>query len=99
MESINNMSIYERARLEEEKALDQSEVKQQTEQRLIDDLASATQYTFPNLSSMSNSTMVPQFIPVLSEGLKQSYLQAVEDNLSKGLRLQDSFLQEMSDQG
>ena len=99
MESINNMSIYERACFEDEKEISQSDVGQNKARVLIEEFASNTPLSFPRLCSTGNSPLVPQFIPTITDGLKQSYLQAVQDNFSKGFRLQDSFLQEMSDQG
>ena len=98
VESVNNLSIYQRAQIEDEAA---AAAKIKSDAQQIELMSSRDDATlFPMLANHTASLQIPTFVSTFpGEELKQSYLSAVKDNLSKGLKLQDSFLQEMTDQG
>ena len=94
LESVNNLSVYERAKMEDEA----SKIAKKSFEARESQLLSAS--SFPIVDSRG-CIQAPTFVQTefSDDTLKQNYLQAAKDNLSKGLKLQDSFLQEMTDQG
>ncbi|XP_075249182.1 activating signal cointegrator 1-like [Convolutriloba macropyga] len=97
-QSVNNLSVYERAKMEDEASQVLLESREAKEQALLD------AGCFPTIQSAAGDvinapTFVPQQTSDTDEVLKQSYLQVAKENFGKGLKLQDSFLQEMTDEG
>lgn len=98
-QSVNNLSVYERAQIENEAAGVIQKQKEEKQKALMESGA------FPSMNAFEgDSTRVLKFVPQGGdvEGdrhLKLSYVLVAKENMGKGLKLQDSFLQEMTDEG